>query len=39
MNIVYDYKSNRYFVLNNNKTIFSAWSWRLCQDYIDDFKR
>jgi hypothetical protein len=39
MNIIYHYKSKRYIVLNNDKTIFSAWSWKLCQDYIDDIKR
>ena len=40
MHIVFEMKTFMYHVLNDNdETIFSALSWKTCQDYIDDIKR
>lgn len=40
MHIYYDLRVQRYFVLDaNDKTVFSALSWKTCQDYIDDNSR
>lgn len=37
MHIIYDLTTMTYHVLNDNDTIvFSALSWRTCQDYIKD---
>lgn len=40
MHIIFEMKTWQYHVLNDNDEIlFSALSWKTCQDYIDDIKR
>lgn len=40
MHIIYDLTTMTYHVINNiDNILFSALSWKTCQDYIDDNSR